>query len=43
MKTRLQIIIDSKVQERFRKKFVKKKGDISKKIEELMGRAIKNE
>ena len=41
MKTRLDIRIDSKIEERFRKKFVRKKGDISKKIEELMRVSLK--
>ncbi len=43
MKTRLDILIDSKIEGRFRKKFVKKKGDISKKIEELMTESLKTE
>ena len=41
MKIRLDISVDAKVEEKLRKRFVRKKGDISKKIEELMLRAIK--
>lgn len=43
MKTRLDIHIDSKIERRFRIKFVRKKGDISKKIEELMKESLKNQ
>ncbi|KKN39990.1 hypothetical protein LCGC14_0737610 [marine sediment metagenome] len=42
MKVRLQIFIDKKVNLRFRKKFVRKKGDLSKFIEELMVKKLKS-
>ncbi len=41
MKVRLDIHIDEKINCKFRKKFVRKKGDLSKKIEELMLRELK--
>jgi len=40
MKTRLDLRIDSKIEQRFRKKFIRKKGDLSKKIEELMRESL---
>lgn len=41
MKIRLHIFINSKVNDKFRKKFIRKKGDLSKKIEELMIKELK--
>ena len=40
MKTRLDLRIDSKIEQRFRKKFIRKKGDLSNKIEELMRESL---
>jgi len=40
-KTRIDLHIDHKVEKKFREKFVRKKGDLSKKIEELMIKSLK--
>jgi hypothetical protein len=41
MEVRIHIVIDSKVDDKFREKFIRKKGDYSKKIQELMEKEIK--
>jgi len=40
-KSRIHIIIDGELDERFRKKFVRRKGDYSIKIEELIKESLK--
>jgi len=40
MKQRIDITIDGKILDKFREKFVRKKGDLSNKIEELIKNAI---
>ena len=37
---RIHIIIDNKVDNKFRNRFVRKKGDYSKKIQELMEKSL---
>lgn len=41
MKIRLDITIDDKIADNFRLMFVKKKGDLSKKIEDMMIQEVK--
>ena len=38
---RIHIILDGKIEEKFRKKFVRKKGDLSKQIEKLILEKLK--
>lgn len=38
---RVHIVINDKIEERFRKQFVRKHGDFSKKIEELIKESLK--